>query len=647
MGSRFYTYALAQALSEAGDDYVDTFVPFLLAAMPPETEPAELGVVQRQLAEKFSLAVPEAVLDTIATRAKRRGFLTQQDKTLQLTDAGQSFRGKLEPEADVSRRINALLADISTFFGSKDHTLTEEQAETLLLDFLRSNVEPLMEFMGGAGVDQVSLKTDGAATEQERLLVDYVRAAEAAKPEHFETLRQMVLGALVTTVLQSQEPEELIELRRRKLRELSVYLDTNFLFSVLELHPDEFAKPALELFKLFKTCGLRPKVFSFTVDEACRVLGGYVIGAYRYPANVRIDTLYSALRTRGWTKFQVQEYIAHIEEVLEHLGIEVEPVAVNLKSYEAPDADRVSLARYKPEQPPGGQSHDLAAVSEIQRVRGRTIRKFEDAKAFFLTSDIRLSRYCHKELGHGEHGTIAEVILDRLLTNVLWLKNPGIEAPLRMVIAAYSRDLFVKRRVWDRFYEVLKQVHQTGKVSDERIAGLFYRNYIEDVLLEFDDTEVKITEDFVLQQIEKASQQRDEVEVAKLQSQESEFLQRLGKAVDETEEARDKEWTERLESIRASVRSAVERRSKKIAAWTASLGTLAAGAVAVGLFIIAEKNKWTEPIQFFLPLFVGGSGIFALWKFLYRAVEKRYVRRKYVRRLKEAGLAAPVSQPNN
>lgn len=46
MESRFYTYAFALALSETGDDYVDTFVPFFLAAMPDDGRPIGLRDVQ-------------------------------------------------------------------------------------------------------------------------------------------------------------------------------------------------------------------------------------------------------------------------------------------------------------------------------------------------------------------------------------------------------------------------------------------------------------------------------------------------------------------------------------------------------------------------------------------------------------------------
>ncbi len=636
---RFYTYALAQALSEAGDDYVDTFVPFLLGAMPEHGE-ASVADVQTELSATFSLSVPEAVIETIATRAKRRGYLTQQSRALQLTDGGRTYRSKLEPEADVDRRINALLDDIATFFGTRGSIIDRAQADSLLSDFLSANVEPLVEFTGG----EISAlgKSDRPVSEQERLLADYIRTAESGRPEHFETLRQMVLGALVTAVLQSHEPEDLVGLRKRKLRDLTVYMDSNFVFSILELHPDEFARPARELFAMFRACGLTPKVFSFTVDEICRVLGGFLTEAHRYPSNVRIDTLYSALRTRGWTKFQIHEYITHIEEVLEGAGIDIEPTTVNLKTYDPPAADRVALANYKPEQPRVSQNHDLAAIAEIRGIRANTKRKFETCEAIFLTSDGRLSRYCHKELGHADHGTVTEVILDKLLTNILWLKNPAIEAPLRMLIAAYSRDLFVKRRVWNRFYEVLKTVRREGKASDDRIAGIFYRNYIEDVLLGLDETDVgQITEDFVLQQIEKAAQQRDDAEVEKFREQETDFLTRLDATVDEVAAAGVKNWTEQLEQIRRSLRASVSKVARRVAALVACLGTLLAAGGAVAVYVIADKHEWIEPLQYAIPFVVGGGSIFALWRWLFGFANERYGRRRYYKRLREAGIGPP------
>ncbi|MGH2709884.1 MAG: hypothetical protein ACRDH9_01590, partial [Actinomycetota bacterium] len=290
--SRFYTYALAQALSEAGEDYIDTFVPFLLAVMPQGGAPADGRNIQEALSEKFSLNVPEAVLGTIATRTKRRGYLQQEARRYRLTEEGDTYRASLESEAEVSRRIIALLDDICGFFSTEGHQLTRQEGEGVLMDFLESNVEPLVEFMGSPDRGGEGLKTQPTDPERERLLASYIREAETSKPEYFETLRQMVLGSLITTMLQSQEPQELIDIRRRKLEPLAVYMDTNYLFSALELHPEELSKPALELFHLLKESGLKPKVFSFTVDEACRVLNGYQSEGQRYPANVRVDTLY-------------------------------------------------------------------------------------------------------------------------------------------------------------------------------------------------------------------------------------------------------------------------------------------------------------------------------------------------------------------
>jgi len=204
-----------------------------------------------------------------------------------------------------------------------------------------------------------------------------------------------------------------------------------------------------------------------------------------------VDTLYSSLNKQGWTKTRAKEFVANIESILQENGIEIEwEEDIDLNTYSPKNEDLRNLIReYKPLQSVYHQNHDLAAIEKIEELRGKPIRKIEDSKVFFLTSDIRLSRLNFTKMGHKENGTVCEAYLDRLLTNILWLKDPCMELPLKSIIAAYSRDLFIKRRIWDKFYEALQQLRQEKKVDDENISTLFYHGYIEDILKDIDEQE--------------------------------------------------------------------------------------------------------------------------------------------------------------
>ncbi len=421
-------------------------------------------------------------------------------------------------------------------------------------------------------------------------------------------------------------------------------MDTNFVLSLLRLRSPEFNDPAKELFDLLKKYGFDLKVFSFTVNEICRVISGYLREGYRYPTTVGVDTLYSSLARKGWKKMDAREFITRIEKILHDEGMRIEWVTdVDLKTYPADEELRNRMKNYKPLQDLFHQNHDLASIDKIKYLRGRPVRKIEDARQFFLTSDVRLSRFNFLEMGHKDNGTLCEVILDRLLTNILWLKDPNAELSLKSIIAIYSRDLFIKRRIWDRFYEILKQLRQEGKLEDEAISTLFYHGYIEDILREFDEQEVnKITPDFLVEEIEKAAKFKEEIIEGKIRERdrekEEEFVRQLKETVSRKEQEKETEWLEKIQRIKSNLRNSAEKKGDRHSIIYASILTLLILVCGYGVYLFCKKEGYSDVFALIVPIAFGGSGIAGLWVKLKKVLRNWLVNRFYTQKLSEAKL---------
>jgi hypothetical protein len=183
----------------------------------------------------------------------------------------------------------------------------------------------------------------------------------------------------------------------------------------------------------------------------------------------------------------VLHLIARLEEKINQEGVMVHTTTVKLRDYEPRDGElRARLVKYKPLQGDRGQNHDLAAIEKVQELRRGQVRQLENAGALFVSSDMRLARYDLVEHGHKDRATIVEVIPDRLLTNVLWLKNPGImrALPLGTIIAAHSRLLFIDREVWGVFYRAVRDLKEKGSLNDEDVSLLLYDQRLQDMLRE-------------------------------------------------------------------------------------------------------------------------------------------------------------------
>lgn len=505
MSRIIYTYALIKSLYDQGEDYIDSFWPFAVMVIP-ERKFSSIGFIKHNLNLQYDLEIPYHVLEAILDRAMIIGCLEKKrwKKKYKITPKGAKYREKLETEKEVSRKIESLIEDVKYFFEEHSILQNSERIRSLILTFLKRNIVPLIEFMKPTNVsDKVEFQRMSG---EEEILVEYIKVAEHQKPEHYKTLEKMILGSIISVILFAEEPSDIFEIGKRKFKQCQVFLDTNFVFSLLELHEKEFNKPAKELFDLLKKNGFNIKIFDFTVDEICKVIKDYGQVAHRYPRNISVGGTYGTLSRKKWTKTDAVNFITNIEKALQQKGIEIEQTNVDLKFYEPLDDNiRVQITRFKREISSYTINHDTAAIEKIKELRVKSSRKIEDSEAFFLTSDFKLSTLNFREMGHREKGTICEVILDKLLAIILWLKNPNSTPPLKLIMAAYSRDLFIRREIWNKFYETVDKMKKDGKISEEDISALFYQNYIEDVLKEYDETEIcEITEEFVLEEVEKA-----------------------------------------------------------------------------------------------------------------------------------------------
>lgn len=616
-----YTYALVKSLYDNGSDYIDSFWPFTIKVFPKESLQVDINFIQLALKEKFSLEIPIHSIKTILYRAIKNNHLEEIGNNYKLTKIGQDFVDTFETDREVERRLSALFEDIKQFLEENGISATEAHINDNLLSIVTKNIEPLLSFLDGEiSLQKLSASTRPSLSDQ---IVAYIQIAEQNKPDHFKTLQDIFLGSIISTIVSPSEPTKKFEIESERFKKCQVFLDANFTFSLLGLDPKERIEPALELYALLKKFGLKLKIFSLTVDEICRVLNGYITQSSRYPKDIRVDSIYSTLRVKGWTKTDVHLFIRELDKTLSDLGIQIEQIeGIDLLNYHPANSNLRSLMKaYKGDQPLFHQNHDLFAIEKIKELRRHSIRKIEESKFFFLTSDRKLSKFNYLEMAHQSNGTICEIILDTLLTNILWLKNPRAKLSLNSIISAHSRSLFIKRRIWEKFYETLKNLKQEKKANDEAITGLFYVRHIERVLRDFGETEVdKITEEFALDQIEKASRllARDKKrEILSVKKElEKDFLTRLEKKVSIKEKEQEEEWLRRFKKIKYNIINSTQSKSNRFSNIIASFLTLVIAFGIIYLYLILKKFRIHDLLVLLIPLILSGGGLIGIWRFL-------------------------------
>jgi hypothetical protein len=652
MVGSIYTYALIKALYDEGEDYIDSFWPIVVKTLP-SNQSVTSSIMQGRLKESYDLEVPLHVLEVILTRAEGRKYLQHWTESptrvtkYRLTSAGIDYSDKLETDKEVERRINALLEDMRQFLEGKEVALNVDRIRDSLLYFVEKNMIFLAECVAPS-------KTLAEPTPQEfsgfdKFLVEYIESAKRQKPDEYKTLENLFFGSIISVLLLVDKPEEITKIKDESFGHCQVFLDTNFVFSVLGLDMDVFNKPAEELFNLLKKYDFDLKVFGFTVDEICRVVNSYPEESRRYPASIQVSTIYSSLKVKGWSSTDARQFIINIEQILQQKGITIEWFKdVDLAKYKPDEKLENVIKLYKPHQNSFSRNHDLAALAKTKELRKKTIRRIEDSGVLFLTSDVGLHKFDFIEEGHKQNATICETVLDRLMTNILWLKNPNSKLSLETIIAAHSRNLFVNRRIWDRFYEVLQELKNGGKIGDDDLATLFWHSYLEDTLRTIEESESNmITPEFVLEKIEEAGKLQEQaiqqeikgIEKTKekemeieLRKKEEEFSEALKRSTSDAELRKEEEWLGKIQKIKGKLREGSDAQARRWSNIYTLLLTLAVVAAVITAYCLIPYD-----ILDLILTFSGGGGIIGLWK-LRGNMRNWLTKRTYRQKLEEAEL---------
>ena len=611
--TRLPVYAFLQTLFDQNRNYFDALVPLVLPTVSGGAFD-DLVKIQKQLNAQLQIEIPVHILRTVCGRAKSKGYLEQapQASTFRLTKEGKAYLSSQEPLADVERRVNSFLVEVSNFFKTKAITLTRDQAQALVHSFIAENIDGLIDFINPK---KSQLNGSGRISKKESaVFIEFLKEIQDQNPDCYGQFKELVLGSILATLLKSESSSDVVDAEQTKFKRTTIFFDTNIIFSLLGLDPTDRNTAAAELLQTLKSLGFSLKVFDFTIDELCRVLNGYVQRGNQYPSSLPVDHLYSLLRRKGWTASTVSDFIATAEDKLEALGLETAITNIDVGTYRSPhnEALRSKIAATKIADGRGlSTAHDLAAIDKIRELRKRQVRRFEHTDYIFLTSDFSLQKVALFGLSHNENGTVSEVILDRVLANILWLKNPNLNLPLNTVIATHSRDMLIDRKIWEKFYGVLDKLRKEGTLTGAHIETLFYRDNVTTLLLEFWRGDInKINEKLAMDEVEEAVQTTSAEEQKKLAEQAAVQRELFQVQTDKNQEIQA--HNQKIMDIKRGVRAKATSRSKRWSAAVAIILVLALWAVefyflpsAYGWVLAKLPQKYAESV----PLFYDGLGL--------------------------------------
>jgi hypothetical protein len=203
---------------------------------------------------------------------------------------------------------------------------------------------------------------------------------------------------------------------------LTLYLDTNIIFSILGFHLDSYNKPVLEMINIFKSANISLKIFEFTLGEVLYKLEKYWDEYDNYSSSVPVDSIYYTLKLKGYSKSDIIHLIENIENELDShgVGIDYNFDIESLKKDETSDLFS-RLSSHKIGKPVVVIDHDASVISAIKILRGnRKTRILEKSKYIFVTADNALIYFSKKNTSPG---LIPDVLPSGYITSIFWLKG--------------------------------------------------------------------------------------------------------------------------------------------------------------------------------------------------------------------------------
>lgn len=452
-------------------DYIQNFVPFVLEALRVSgSEVVSIPEVQAQIAELFSLHIPQGALRTILKRAGRDGAAVREHGVYRVIKSKLKDSRFSEIRESVKAEYDLLILDFREYciegFGVE---ATDTSAEVALEQYLASgSIDLLLPALSRGTIALSAHKDAPTETRIQYLLSRFISEACKNRSRPYEFLVTIVKGRMLADVLYYP----MIGKVSQRFGRVSVYLDTTLLLRGLGFSDVHLQAPCKEMLEIMFKAGLSLRCFAHTYDEVVGILRR---DAKQLQGDTIADTYGETLRyflDEGYSTSDVELEIAHLQERLNSLRIQVErkpklevPLGVDEKKLE--DAILDSLHYWHARS----LYRDIDSVTAVYRLRrGQLFAPLENCRAIFITTNIPLAWSCTKFFQE-EYGrsTTPVALPDHVITTLLWLKNPSRlpDLPEKRIIADCYAAMNPSDKLWKKYATEIEKLRSHDKISHD------------------------------------------------------------------------------------------------------------------------------------------------------------------------------------
>lgn len=487
-------------------DYLSTFLPFIATLILKKRYAyIELDIIVKDFKLEYGINIPHAPMKDILSKARNRGLITRVNREKYTPNMPKIH------EMAFSKDRHDSNCEVSTFlqgyvdFVKQKHGIDTNSNEACDV-FVRFLDKYSHQTISG---DYCSGDIELLVSNRDLYLMgEYILSTNKENCSQIDVIRKLTMAYIITVALTFDEP---VNSRISEFSNLTIYLDTPIVLSLLGLHTTELENSYIEMFDTF-TSVIHPKymVFRHTVDEISSIIDDCVLWIDHPDYNqARASQVLLCLKRRGFTKVQIQLYSSKLEQRLQEKGIgiddndyyrlvdqkrQIDCVALKNRLIEAYSANSY---RFDVKINNRAIDNDIHSIENIVKLWG-TVSSLSDISPgyLFLTDNNTLAYVARKFISEywcKNKRYKTPCVTDTYLGTMVWLSTPAekIENISKLkLLADCQAATTITPYLLASYINTLEKYKQDNTISDSDYllirAKIFEDDYLQNSTLNDD-----------------------------------------------------------------------------------------------------------------------------------------------------------------
>jgi hypothetical protein len=457
--------ALLETLKgEKNSDEIDLYVPYVaLIINEHPSETFQTNDIKDGFKQRFGISPPESALNSILNRTKKKKIITLNNglffkNPAKLNEIVSSANLK---QVEIEKSLNRILTSFQDYSKTNHNKeLTLKETENFLYDFL---TEHLSTFIGTIGGKKAFFETK--IRNSQFLTASFIKNLYDTGSDILNSLLVVVKGLILSNYLSHANKST----QKKNLNNITLFIDTPIILGLLGYNGTSKQIALKEFTQLATSLDAKIKVFDITLDETQKIFYSWGVDLEKKNYQRFNPKTLELLRAKGIDKARLETSSILLARDLENLGVEL---VEDFRLKEQFNCDFAALESHLVSKGfTNNLHHDITCVSRVLNLRaGQKATSLNDKLTLFVTLNTKFERIVNSYLiNELPKASIPTVISERLLSTILWLKNPTIfkNLPSRILLANAYSSIYADDKFWGSFASKLENLKVRGGINEE------------------------------------------------------------------------------------------------------------------------------------------------------------------------------------